>query len=99
MALRICPKCEVNYLRPDEELCHVCADARRKKQTEKPSADEVIMCSECGEAAALHGKDLCADCLREQQRINELELLADQIRDDERTDPIEDDISDEDDEE
>ncbi len=97
MALRICPKCEVNYLRPEETLCHVCAEARRKKQAEQPPVDEVVLCSECGEAPALRGKDLCADCLREQQRINELERLADQIREDERTDPVEDDISDDED--
>lgn len=97
MALRICPKCEVNYLRQDEELCHVCAEVRRKKRAETPPVDEVVLCSECGEAPALRGKELCADCLREQQRMEELELLADKIRDDERADPIEDDISDGDD--
>ncbi len=93
MAIRICPKCEVNYLRGDETICHICAAALKKK-TKPADEDEIIMCTECGEKPAVRGKELCEDCLREQQRQADLELLADQVRDDERADPVEDDISD-----
>lgn len=94
MALRKCPKCEVNYLRPNETLCSVCASAMKRK---KPvQEDEVIMCSNCGEAPAVHGSDLCEECLKEQKRQAERELMADKIRSDEVEFPVEDDISDED---
>ncbi len=93
MALRKCPKCEVNYLRPNETLCQVCASSLKHK---KPVEEEVIMCSNCGEAPAVKGTDLCEECLKEQKRQAERELMADKIRADEAEFPMEDDISDED---
>lgn len=98
MALRKCPKCELNYLRGNETICRVCAaemDKKRKNIVE--TEDEVIMCSECGERPAVRGKSLCEECLREQKRQADLELYADKVRADEADDPIEEDFSDEDD--
>ena len=94
MALRKCPKCELNYLKPGETICHVCASAmkRRKAAVEE---EEVVMCSNCGEAPAVKGHDLCEECLREQKREAELELMADKLRADEADMPIEEDIEDE----
>ena len=88
MALRKCPKCELNYLKPGETICHVCA-----------SAEEVVMCSNCGEAPAVKGHDLCEECLREQKREAELELMADKLRADEADMPLEETIDDEEEEE
>lgn len=94
MALRKCPKCEVNYLRPNETVCSVCASSMKHK---KPvQEDEVIMCSNCGEAPAVKGSDLCEDCLKEQRRQAERELMADKIRADEAEFPVEDDVSEDD---
>lgn len=90
MALRKCPKCEVNYLRPNETLCAVCASTLKRR---KPVEEEVIMCSNCGEAPAVKGSDLCEDCLKEQRRQANLEILADKVRADEADIPLEDDIS------
>ena len=86
MALRKCPKCELNYLKPGETICHVCA----------VEEEEVVMCSNCGEAPAVKGHDLCEECLREQKREAELELMADKLRADEADMPIEEDIDEED---
>ena len=79
MALHKCPKCELNYIREGEEYCDVCKREMKRAQTrgrrvdEETEEDELVMCSECGEAPAVHGSDLCAACLKEQKRQVELE--------------------------
>lgn len=95
MALRKCPKCELNYLRGNETICRVCAADMDKKRRKESDSDEIIMCSECGERPALRGKDLCEECLREQKRQADLELHADKVRADEADDPIEEDFAEE----
>ena len=82
MALHKCPKCELNYIRDGEEICDVCkrelkrAQARLRHAEDEPEEEEVIMCTECGEAPAVRGSDLCASCLKEQKRQVELENAA-----------------------
>lgn len=80
MALVKCPKCELNWIRGDAPYCDVCMREMKRggraKQAEEET-EELVMCSECGEAPAVHGSDLCADCLREQKRQAELENAAD----------------------
>ena len=95
--LRKCPKCELNYLRGNETICRVCASARVKRHA--PEVQETVMCSECGEKPALPGHDLCEDCLKEQKRQANLEVLADKIRADEAEDPLEEDLESSDEEE
>ena len=95
MALRKCPKCELNYLKPGETICHVCAAAMKRRKPAAVEEEEVVMCSNCGEAPAVKGHDLCEECLREQTREAELELMADKLRADEADMPIEEDIEDE----
>ena len=75
MALRKCPKCELNYIREGEQYCNVCLRAMKngRIQAEPAAEEEETLCSECGEATAVHGSDLCADCLREKKRQAELE--------------------------
>ena len=96
MALRKCPKCELNYLKPGETICHVCAAAMKRRTPVAVEEAEVVMCSNCGEAPAVKGHDLCEECLREQKREAELELMADKLRADEADMPIEEDIDEED---
>ena len=82
MALHKCPKCELNYIRDGEDFCDVCkremkrAQARGRHAEDETEDDEVIMCTECGEAPAVRGSDLCAACLKEQKRQVELENAA-----------------------
>ena len=79
MALHKCPKCELNYIREGEDYCEVCkremkrAQARGRQTEEENEDDEVILCSECGEAPAVRGGDLCISCLKEKKRQVELE--------------------------
>ena len=83
MALHKCPKCELNYIRDGEDFCDVCkremkrAQARGRHVEESSEEDEIIMCTECGEAPAVRGGELCAACLKEQKRQADLEKTAD----------------------
>ena len=80
MALRKCPRCELNYARGDAPYCDICA-AELKRSPNRAEAEkepeEPVLCSECGEAPALEGYDLCEDCLREQRRQRDLEFAFD----------------------
>ncbi len=96
--LKKCPICELNYIRGNETMCRVCAAERSKRHTIK-NDEEIIMCSECGENPALPGYDLCEECLKEQKRQANLEVLADKVRADEAEDPIEEDLSENEEEE
>ena len=71
MGFKKCPKCELNYIRDDEQLCSVC----RRSAKHEPEPEEDLMCTECGEHPALKGRELCAYCYKESLRQ---EQLADQ---------------------
>ena len=47
MALRKCPRCELNYIKDDEKYCNVCR--REMKGGDSEPEDSIVMCSECGE--------------------------------------------------
>ena len=76
MAVRKCPRCELNYIRGDAPYCDVCMSELRREKKSKPAEQsaEPILCSECGENPALPGRELCEACLREQRRQRELEF-------------------------
>lgn len=88
MALRKCPICELNYLRGNETICHVCSKAKKRVD----EVEEELICIECGENPAVSGRELCRECLLEQKRQADLELLADKIRQDEMDEPLEEEI-------
>ena len=80
MAFKKCPKCELNYIREDEQYCNVCLREMRRvasKAKRDEDEEEVLICTECGEAPAVRGSELCAECLKEQKRQVELENAAD----------------------
>lgn len=79
MALKKCPKCELNYIKEGEQFCNVCMREMKRTLTHGKAEDdeEVVMCTECGEKPALRGSELCADCLKEQKRQVELENAND----------------------
>ena len=74
MGLKKCPKCELNYIRDDEQYCDVC---RRSMKGRDSDPDEgVSICVECGENPAVRGSELCAICLREVRRQEKVNSLA-----------------------
>ena len=76
MGLRKCPRCELNYIRDDEQLCNVC---KRHMKGEAETDDVGPICTECGENPAVRGSELCAMCLREARRQENLEKRADNL--------------------
>jgi len=66
MTLIKCPRCDLNYITPDQKYCKVCL--REIKGEDK--SDEVELCSICNEAPALPGKDVCLFCLKEMNQSN-----------------------------
>lgn len=65
MSLIKCPRCELNYMNDNEEMCSVC---RREVRGESEQFEMIELCSECGENPAVPGYELCASCLKELQR-------------------------------
>ncbi|MDR0897816.1 MAG: hypothetical protein LBN04_08170 [Oscillospiraceae bacterium] len=82
MALRKCPRCELNYILDDGALCTICREEVRGKRGKE---DTAILCSVCGEVPALPGEDMCKACLTEFKSIDRIDT------DDEDTpaDPVE----------
>jgi hypothetical protein len=74
MALKKCPRCELNYIFDDGELCSVC---RREVKGEKEKEIVPDICPECGENPVIKGEELCIVCLREKKRQENLEKLLD----------------------
>ena len=56
-----CPRCELNYIREDEQFCSVC---RREMRGERQE-EGFELCSVCGENPVMPGKDVCFACYKE----------------------------------
>ena len=66
MTLVKCPRCDLNYITPDQKYCKVCL----REMKGEGSMEEVELCSICNEAPALPGKDVCLFCLKEMNKSN-----------------------------
>ena len=56
-----CPRCELNYIREEEQYCSVC-----KREMKGESHDDPFeLCSICTENPAMPGKDVCLLCFKE----------------------------------
>lgn len=64
MALKKCPRCELNYILDDAPYCPVCT---REKKGEAAKDALLEVCSVCNENPALPGKDMCLFCLKEME--------------------------------
>lgn len=64
LAIRKCPRCDLNYILDDAPFCPVCI---RDMKGDQPRATVIEPCSLCNENPALPGKDLCLFCLKEMQ--------------------------------
>lgn len=70
MGLIKCPRCELNYMNDTDTMCSVC---RREVRGESEQFEMIELCSECGENPVVPGQELCAFCLKEQARRDELD--------------------------
>jgi hypothetical protein len=57
-----------------DTMCSVC---RREVRGESEQFEMIELCSECGENPVVPGQELCAYCLKEQARRNELDTDED----------------------
>ena len=70
MGLIKCPRCELNYMNDTDTMCSVC---RREVRGESEQFEMVELCSECGENPVVPGHELCAFCLKEQSRSDDID--------------------------
>lgn len=56
-----CPRCELNYIREEEQYCPVC---KREMKGESHN-DPFELCSICNENPVMPGKDVCYACYKE----------------------------------
>lgn len=69
MSLVKCPRCELNYMNDTDKMCSVC---RREVRGESEQFEILEMCTECGENPVVPGQELCAYCLKEMARRDEI---------------------------
>lgn len=56
-----CPRCELNYIREEEQFCPVCKREMKGESREDPYE----LCSICNENPVMPGKDVCYLCYKE----------------------------------
>ena len=75
-----CPRCELNYIREEEQYCSVC----KREMKGEVHEDLFEMCSICNENPVMPGKDVCPMCYKE---MNQQQGLRDDSGDDSDTTP------------
>ena len=76
-----CPRCELNYIREEEQYCSVCKREIKGESREDPFE----LCSICNENPVMPGKDVCLICYKEMNQ--QQGLMGDESMDsDERSD-------------
>ena len=56
-----CPRCELNYIKEEEQYCSVC----KREMKGEAHEDLFELCSICNENPVMPGKDVCLMCYKE----------------------------------
>lgn len=56
-----CPRCELNYIKEEEQYCSVC----KREMKGEAHEDPFELCSICNENPVMPGKDVCMSCYKE----------------------------------
>ena len=56
-----CPRCELNYIKEEEQYCSVC----RREMKGESHDDPFELCSICNENPVMPGRDVCSVCYKE----------------------------------
>ncbi len=56
-----CPRCELNYIKEEEQYCPVC----KREMKGEVHEDPFELCSICNENPVMPGKDVCMVCYKE----------------------------------
>lgn len=59
-----CPRCELNYIREEEQYCSVC----KREMKGEAHDDPFELCSICNENPVMPGKDVCVFCYKEMSQ-------------------------------
>ena len=59
-----CPRCELNYIREEEQYCSVC----KREMKGEVHDDPFELCSICNENPVMPGKDVCLMCYKEMNQ-------------------------------
>ena len=60
MAIELCPRCKLNYVKPGMKYCKVCMN------NFKDIEDDGEVCPVCGENILEEGEDICASCMEDR---------------------------------
>lgn len=75
-----CPRCELNYIREEEQYCPVC----KREMKGETHDDPFELCSICNENPVMPGKDVCLLCYKE---LSQQQGLCDDSVDEPETAP------------
>ena len=59
-----CPRCELNYIKEEEQYCSVC----KREMKGEVHDDPFELCSICNENPVMPGKDVCPVCYKEMKQ-------------------------------
>ena len=59
-----CPRCELNYIREEEQYCSVC----KREMKGEVHEDPFELCSICNENQVMPGKEVCLMCYKEMNQ-------------------------------
>ncbi len=68
MSIIKCPRCDINFIREEEQYCSIC---KREMKGEMPKEELTDMCIECGEHPAAAGEELCIYCLNDRKEADD----------------------------
>ena len=63
--LKKCPRCELNYITENENVCKVCAQEIKGEQSFGDVVE--VICPQCNERYVVPGKELCIYCIMENK--------------------------------
>ena len=62
--MKICPRCEINYIPLDKEYCSICESELKGIKAE----NEENLCPKCGVNYLEDGEKICSECAEKRKR-------------------------------
>ncbi|MGI6150743.1 MAG: hypothetical protein ACOYIR_02165 [Christensenellales bacterium] len=76
MSIMKCPRCDINFIREEEQYCSIC---KREMKGEMPKEELAEMCIECGEHPAIPGDELCIFCFNDRKESDDANETDDEL--------------------